>query len=103
MILKELTRKEDALARYGGEEFIALINYNEEIEIQRYIKRVKKTISNTNFRYKNTDIKLNFSAGVSHRKKYDSFSEAKKRADELLYEAKHGGRNKVIFDDGIIL
>jgi diguanylate cyclase (GGDEF)-like protein len=103
LILKDLTRKEDVLARYGGEEFIALINYHEEIEIQRYIKRVRKAISNTNFRYKDTDIKVNFSAGVSHRRKYDSFSEAKKRADELLYEAKHNGRDKIIFDSGIVL
>lgn len=103
LILKDLTRKEDVLARYGGEEFIALINYNEEIEIQRYITRVKNAVANTNFRYKDTDIKLKFSAGVSHRNKYDSFSEAKKKADELLYEAKHNGRDKIIFDDGIIL
>lgn len=103
LILKDLTRKEDVLARYGGEEFIALINYHEEVEIQRYTKRVRKAISNTNFRYKDTDIKVNFSAGVSHRRKYDSFSEAKKRADELLYEAKHNGRDKIIFDSGIVL
>lgn len=51
-ILKKLTRKEDIIARYGGEEFIALVNYEEEIEIQRYMKRVKETITSTNFIYK---------------------------------------------------
>lgn len=102
-ILKELTRKEDVLARYGGEEFIALINYQEEIEIQRYLKRVKNAISNTNFRYKDANIQLKFSAGVSYRNKYESFIEAKKRADELLYDAKHNGRDKIIFDDGLVL
>lgn len=100
-ILKDLTRKEDIIARYGGEEFIALINYQEEIEVQRYLKRVKKTIENCNFIYKDTEIKIRFSAGISYRNKYDSFLEAKKRADELLYEAKYKGRDKIIFDNGI--
>ena len=102
-ILKDLTRKEDVIARYGGEEFIALINYQDEVEIQRYIKRVKKIFETTNFIYKDTKIKIKFCAGVTYRNKYDSFLEAKKRADELLYDAKRNGRNKVIFDNSIIL
>jgi len=102
-ILKELTRKEDIIARYGGEEFVALINYLDEIEIQRYIKRVKKTFENATFLYKDSKIKITFSAGITYRNKYESFIEAKKRADELLYEAKRKGRNKIILDNGIIL
>ena len=100
-ILKNLTRKEDIIARYGGEEFIALINYQDEIEVERYVKRVKKALSNSNFIYKEANIKLKFSAGVTYRNKYNSFNEAKKRADELLYEAKHKGRDRIILDNGI--
>jgi diguanylate cyclase (GGDEF)-like protein len=102
-ILKDLTRKEDIIARYGGEEFVALVNYQEEIEVQRYIKRVKKTLENANFLYKDSQIKIKFSAGITYRNKYETFTDAKKRADELLYEAKHKGRNKIIIDDGIEL
>ena len=102
-ILKDLTRKEDIIARYGGEEFVALVNYQEEIEVQRYIKRVKKTLENANFLYKDSQIKIKFSAGITYRNKYETFTDAKKRADELLYEAKHKGRNKIIVDDGIEL
>lgn len=102
-ILKELTRTEDVIARYGGEEFIALVNYQDEIEIQRYIKRIKKSLKETNFIYKDSVIKLNFSAGVGHRSKYASYLEAKKTADELLYKAKHNGRDKIIFDTNIEL
>ena len=56
-ILKDLTRKEDIVARYGGEEFVALIHYQDEIEVSRYIKRVKNTINETNFIYENNKIK----------------------------------------------
>ena len=102
-ILKELTRTEDVIARYGGEEFIALINYQDEVEIQRYIKRIKKSLQETNFIYKDSVIKLKFSAGVGHRNRYTSYLEAKKEADALLYKAKHNGRDKVIFDNDVEL
>ena len=98
-ILKKLTRTEDVIARYGGEEFIALINYAKEEEILGYLARVKNAISSTNFIYKEESIHIKFSAGVSFRNKYDSYSDAKKRADELLYEAKSKGRDKIIFDN----
>ncbi len=100
-ILKNLTRTEDVIARYGGEEFIALINYETEEEVLGYIKRVKKAITSTNFIYKDQSIHIKFSAGISYRNKYDSYSDAKKRADELLYEAKSKGRDKIIFDNNI--
>ena len=98
-ILKKLTRTEDVIARYGGEEFIALINYEKEDEVLGYIKRVKNAINSTNFIYKEDNIKIKFSAGVTYRNKYDSYLDAKKRADELLYEAKNKGRDKIIFDN----
>ena len=98
-ILKDLTRKEDIIARYGGEEFVALIHYQDEIEVSRYIKRVKDTISETNFIYENNKIKITFSAGISFRNKYESFLEAKKEADDLLYKAKNLGRNSILFDN----
>lgn len=102
-ILKQLTRQEDIIARYGGEEFVALVNYQDEIEIQRYVKRVKNTIKDSNFIYQNNKIKITFSAGISYRKNYNSFSDAKNKADELLYKAKNQGRNAIIFDNGAML
>lgn len=102
-ILKQLTRQEDIIARYGGEEFVALVNYQDEIEIQRYVKRVKNTIKDSNFIYQNNKIKITFSAGISYRKNYNSFSDAKNKADELLYKAKNQGRDAIIFDNGTMV
>lgn len=98
-ILKNLTRTEDVIARYGGEEFIALINYDKEDEVIGYVNRVKKAIDSTTFIYKEESIHIKFSAGVTYRNKYDSYLTAKRKADELLYEAKSKGRNKIIFDN----
>lgn len=96
---EDLTRKEDVIARYGGEEFVALVHYQDEIEVSRYIKRVKNTIRDTDFIYSNNKIKITFSAGISFRNKYESFFEAKKHADDLLYKAKNQGRDIIFLDN----
>lgn len=102
-VLKNLTRKGDVIARYGGEEFLALVNYEEEKELYKYIKRVKNLMNTTSFKYKDISIHIKFSAGVSFRKNYDDYAKAKKYADDLLYRAKKEGRNRVIFDNNIVL
>jgi len=99
-ILKALTRKEDIIARYGGEEFVALINYEKEKELVKYSKRVKDLIKKRDFIYKDININLTYSAGISFRSNYNSYEDTKKRADELLYKAKSEGRDKILFDDG---
>ena len=102
-ILKKLTRKEDVLARYGGEEFIVLLNYDKENEIIKYLNRVKNLIKNSDFKYKDDEITVEFSAGLSFRNKYDTYFEALASADELLYKAKNSGRDKIVLDNGIEL
>ncbi len=99
-VLKDLTRQEDILARYGGEEFIVLLNYIEENEIIKYLKRVKNIVENRDFIYKKHTIKVEFSAGLSFRNKYDTYEDAIKKADDLLYIAKNEGRNRIILDNG---
>lgn len=102
-ILKGLTRQEDVISRYGGEEFIALINYENEDEVIKYLKRVKNIIKNNSIVYQNIKINVKFSAGVSFRNTHTSFTETKKQADELLYKAKNSGRDKIVIDNGIEL
>lgn len=102
-ILNKLTRESDTIARYGGEEFIALVTYHDREEIKKYVKRVKSIINENFFVYNDIKVKIKFSAGISYRDNYDSYIGTKKRADDLLYQAKDLGRNKIIFDDGVII
>lgn len=97
-ILKKLTRNEDVICRFGGEEFISLVHYNNHLEVENYLKRVKNIISNNRFVYGDIKIKVEFCAGVSFRKNYESYDDALKKADELLYKAKKDGRNKIVLD-----
>lgn len=99
-LLKKLLREEDIICRYGGEEFVTLINYTDEEEVSSFIKRIKAIVNSHKFIYtKDIKIKVNFSAGVSFRANYNSYEDAMKYADILLYKAKHEGKNRVIFDN----
>lgn len=102
-ILKKLTRVEDVITRYGGEEFIAVIHYNNIMEVKNYLSRAKNIITNNKFIYKNLKLKVQFSAGVTFRKNYSSYNEALKVADDLLYKAKNDGRNRIVLDTGDVL
>lgn len=69
----------------------------------RKSRRVKNAFLNSTFIYKEHKINITFSAGVTFRNNYNSIVDAQTKADELLYEAKNKGRDKVIFDDGTVL
>ena len=99
-ILDKSTREGDIVGRYGGEEFVAIINFNLTRELLLYLKRVKQIVTSNNFIYKNTKLKITFSAGVAVRSNHSSYENAIQKSDMLLYEAKDNGRNQIKLDDG---
>lgn len=101
-ILKKLTRTEDLVVRFGGEEFITIVHYKNKIEISNYLRRVKNIITNNKFICKDIKLNIQFCAGVCFRNNYSSYEEALVKADNLLYEAKNSGRNKIIVDNNDI-
>jgi len=102
-ILKKLTRKTDLLARYGGEEFICIIKYKNEDELAHYLSRVKKVVTTNKFIYKNLKLDITFSAGVEIRSSNNDYDSTFKKADDLLYEAKNSGKNKIILSSGLVI
>ena len=102
-ILKKLTRKTDLVARYGGEEFISIIKYKSEEELVHYLSRVKKIVTTNKFKYNDLKLNITFSTGVDIRSNNKSYSDTIKKADDLLYEAKNSGKNKIILSSGLII
>jgi diguanylate cyclase (GGDEF)-like protein len=96
-LLKNSVRRKDTVARYGGEEFI-LILPEAGLE-QSYViaERIRQSVENTPFEVGRAQVNLTLSMGISsfpsHRVK--SKEELVKMADQALYDAKRGGRNKV--------
>jgi diguanylate cyclase (GGDEF)-like protein len=99
-ILEKNTRDHDIVGRYGGEEFVAIVHFNLNRELLQYLKRIKTIVTANNFKYKEHEIKVTFSAGVSIRSDHDSYDSAIQKADMLLYQAKENGRNQIQLEDG---
>ncbi len=90
------TRREDILARYGGEEFCILL---PEVDLKGAVALAEKTrrfVEKEKFEFDGHVIPVTVSIGVAALT--DNLREGKdliKAADERLFAAKKGGRNRV--------
>ncbi|GAB4416988.1 MAG: sensor domain-containing diguanylate cyclase [Thermodesulfovibrionales bacterium] len=97
-LLRKHTRKSDVLARYGGEEFIMLLPQTSEGGAVSKAEALRGHIERHRFRGLGGERGLAVSIGVSS---YPSHSMRDKEdlitfADNALYMAKTGGRNRVV-------
>jgi len=101
-LLKTSVRKKDTVARYGGEEFILILPEAGLEESFVIAERIRRQVENTSFEVGQAQVKLTLSMGISnfpsHRAK--SKEDLVKMADQALYDAKRGGRNKVCIFSG---
>jgi diguanylate cyclase (GGDEF)-like protein len=101
-LLKTSVRKKDTVARYGGEEFILILPEAGLEESFVIAERIRRQVENTSFEVGQAQVNLTLSMGISnfpsHRAK--SKEDLVKMADQALYDAKRGGRNKVCIFSG---
>lgn len=96
-IIQETAREIDMVGRYGGEEFIAILPETDEEPGANFAERVRRAVEEHVYRDGTTEIRMTVSCGVaSSREGIDSPEALLKAADEALYQAKHGGRNRVV-------
>jgi diguanylate cyclase (GGDEF)-like protein len=90
-------RKTDVLARYGGEEFILMMPETPTESALEICDRLRATIESTLFQGQKETAYLTVSIGLAtFPKDGDSAEDLVKAADAALYEAKEGGRNRVV-------
>ncbi len=97
-------RAGDLVARYGGEEFTVLLPGTDLQGAQQVANNIKNLVSNLNLTHPNSDVakKVTVSMGVACMVPLMgcSYERLIRFADQALYEAKHGGRNKIcIYQD----
>ncbi len=96
-LLMKLTRDIDIVGRFGGEEFVVALHYKDETELEKYVNRIKNVVTKNKFLFLEHKIHITFSAGVEIRSNNQDLEQTVTNADNLLYEAKRTGRNKIIF------
>jgi two-component system cell cycle response regulator len=97
--LRKNVRGIDLACRYGGEEFVVVMPDTDPLIAEKVAERIRAEIAQAPFAIGNSgkQIEVTVSVGVSSlRKTGDTVEELMKRADVALYEAKTGGRNRVV-------
>ncbi len=101
-LLKEKLRVNDFISRFGGEEFAIILPHTTLGEAQKAGEALRLYIDKAQFSYKNQDIALKISIGISGFRKDDSAESVMERADSALYLAKNSGRNTVRTEQDVI-
>jgi len=111
MVLKEIARRVkkairpyDIFGRYGGEEFLILmtdVKPNNKTNTMNTTERIRLEVCKTPVVFEGIEIPVTASFGISFAAPRNNLETAIRYADEALYQAKEGGRNRVAFyDDG---
>lgn len=101
--LAESLRAPDLIARYGGEEFAILLPHTSTEEGLRIAERLRQAIAVLSLSEPTCDAvaATTISCGVAPLGLDNSLDHLIRRADEALYRAKAGGRNRVeVADNG---
>ena len=99
VLLGARLRDGDCLARIGGEEFLAVLRQCDLSRARRVAESVRHNVAASVIRTAAGEVPITVSLGVAEWSADERFEQALKRADRALYEAKHGGRDRVQLDD----
>jgi diguanylate cyclase (GGDEF)-like protein/PAS domain S-box-containing protein len=90
-------RSFDLVGRWGGEEFlVALVNVDED-RITALGERFRALIGSSTVPTENGNVRITVSIGATLARPGDRVDTLVRRADELMYESKKAGRNRVTF------
>lgn len=103
-IVQRTLRTTDLIARYGGEEFLLILNYANQAAATQVMQRLLDEVARSPMAMVDGNtIHVTFSAGLaSTDNKPAEFSSAQallQAADDALYKAKRGGRNRIRLHD----
>jgi len=113
-VVKNAMRKTDQLFRIGGEEFVVLSSVKKPFDGYVLAEKVRRALAQNAFVGENEteEIYVETEEGTAKKvafpvtasigqviiRENETLEEAKERADQLLYQAKHNGRNRVMSD-----
>ncbi len=101
-VFANLVRQSDSVARWGGEEFLWLMPDTTLSDARAAVERVRTALSLKQVSADHPQLTVTFSAGLALVMTAESFERCIERADEALYAAKAGGRNRTEVHDGAV-
>lgn len=97
-LVKGSVRQVDTVARYGGEELVVILPHTEPDGALALAERLRAAVAAHEVSYDGNTIQGTISLGLVSYKEGSAATvdEFLKAADNALYDAKHGGRNRVV-------
>lgn len=96
---KRLLGEGNTLYRFGGEELVAVFTRMSRDECSEVLNGWRHLVVQRVWR--ETELSVTFSGGVTSWRPGDSAADIVKRADIHLYTAKQTGKNRIVFDPGV--
>ncbi|MFD2111704.1 sensor domain-containing diguanylate cyclase [Thiorhodococcus fuscus] len=96
---RQLLRQTDSVGRIGGEEFAVLLPGEDLGHARSVAERLRALVADDAVETERGAVRVTISLGVTELASTDGPDTALGRADEALYAAKEGGRNRVILSE----
>ncbi|WP_369958475.1 GGDEF domain-containing protein [Pseudomonas benzenivorans] len=93
--LRKRLRKIDFIARFGGEEFVLLLPSTPLAGGLQLLETLREGIAACPFHFRGERVSITLSAGISAFAAGERSDQVLERADQALYRAKRGGRNRI--------
>lgn len=90
-------RKHDVIGRLGGEEFVIVYSDLEQEGLIAASEKTRKIIESSKLRLTDSDLSVTVSIGAILADKTDTVEALIQKADELMYESKKAGKNRVTY------
>lgn len=96
-LLQHQARKVDIVGRWGGEEFVVALSGAEEAGAQMAAERIRTAVQAMVAQdEKGQEVRVTISIGACSMIAEESAEQLIDRADQAMYQAKTGGRNRVV-------
>lgn len=94
---KHALRDADLFCRWGGEEFAGLLIRTSPSDAVKTAERLREAVADISVSYGDAWLRVTVSIGITHTETCkEDLDDLMKRADDALYLAKSGGRNRVL-------
>jgi len=96
-VLKRATRETDIVGRFGGEEFMMLAPHTPREQAELVGERIRELVASDSEAAENLpSVTMSVGLASTEFEVLDNGEQLVKLADDALYEAKRGGRNRVV-------
>ncbi|MDO6476565.1 GGDEF domain-containing protein [Alteromonas sp. 1_MG-2023] len=96
--LKKQLHGDEFISRWGGEEFVMILPFIETSALEKKLDDMRESLSRLPFKFKQEKVSITASFGGTCLRENDEPHSMFERADELLYQAKKNGRNRVVVE-----